>query len=1210
MFFLERILKLSHLLSLPSRLTRIARLFKPRPACLRLSLLAVFALLTFPASSWGDEDNTEVPPPPPPTPPKLTIANASATEGAGIKFTVTLDKSTEGVVPARNFSVIASYTDGTATSGTDYTEVKTTRLNEILFSGNAGETQTFTVPTTGDSIVEGNETFTVGLLVDGPPSATAGITATDTATGTIKDDDTASVTISDASATEGDNLTFTVTLDKAVKGGLTVTPSFSGGTATANTDYTPNTKALSFSGTAGEKKTFTVATSEDDEVEGDETFTVSLAVSNAPSGVSAGGSATGTIVDDDEDSTPDKERSTQGPTKTVTIADAGASEGDSLTFTVTLNAAVQGGLTVTPGFSDGSATANTDYTPNTTALTFSGTAGEQKSITVATIEDDEVEDAETFSVSLAVSNAPSGVTVGDPATGTIEDDDGGTPPNNNGGTPPNNNGGTNSNNNGGTNSNNNGGTNSNNNGGTNSNNNGGTNSNNNGGTPSNARGAQNAIDTVTIADTSASEGDSLSFTVRLNQAVVGGLTVTPSFSDGTASGEADYTANTAALRFTGTAGEEQAIEVATLEDALVEVDETFTIRLKISQPSSGLTVGEAATGTILNDDRTGADLESESNDERRGEESVTGTSAPRLSVADVNAAEGELLSFTVSLDKAISDNQVSIRYVTVDGTAKVDEDYETATGTLTFAPGQTTGTVEVVTLDDLQDDGNETLFLRLSEPVNAVLADAEAVGTISNEDILPTAWISRYGGTVAGHVMQAVDERLHKRSAGAHLILSAAKVEQDSAHAPLADTWRAETLQTSGESGLWDAPPGSAGEMKVREVLAQSSFRRILTAGKDPASPNSRSHWTAWGSGASTRFDARENNVELDGDVVGMTIGLDSGWDRGTVGLALAWNDGRGSYDNAMSGVRGKFESTLTSVHPYMRWGNRQLSVWGLLGHGNGKYAVTPERLARTIKADMTMRMAGFGVRRSLTTLDNLQDIELALRTDASIVWMETDGIPGYFQAKKTQTSQLRLALEGSRSFELHSKALLTPTLELGLRHDGGDAENGSGVELGGGIRYENLLRGLTLELRSRRMVAHNVGKFAVWGVSGSMVLDPGADGLGLSLRLQPSWGEPVNGSQDLWQQPAPDLQAVEGDGGTAARLSTEIGYGLTALEGRGTLTIRSGFEMEENDMRSLRLGGQLETGEALEFGLTGKRTLLTSGKPDHGIVLSARNHF
>ena len=107
------------------------------------------------------------------------------------------------------------------------------------------------------------------------------------------------VTVVDASADEGDPITFTVTLDKAVPGGLKVTPSFTDGTATKGTDYTENTAAVTFAGTAAERRTFTVATIEDTEEESDKTFTVSLAVSEASRTVIAVDTATGTITDDD-----------------------------------------------------------------------------------------------------------------------------------------------------------------------------------------------------------------------------------------------------------------------------------------------------------------------------------------------------------------------------------------------------------------------------------------------------------------------------------------------------------------------------------------------------------------------------------------------------------------------------------------------------------------------------------------------------------------------------------------------------------------------------------------------------------------------------------------------------------------------------------------------------------------------------------------------
>ena len=326
------------------------------------------------------------------------------------------------------------------------------------------------------------------------------MTSSDTGTGTIQDDDSASVTVNDASATEGSSLTFTVTLDKAVSGGLTVTPRYTNGTASGS-DYTANTTALTFAGRAGETQTFAVSTTADAVLEGDETFAVGLTVSNAPSGVTSTDTGTGTIRDNDG--------------AAVTINDASATEGSSLTFTVTLNKAVAGGLTVTPSYTNGTASSS-DYTANTTALTFAGRAGETQTFAVSTTADAVLEGDETFAVGLTVSNAPSGVTSTDTGTGTIRDNDGAA---------------------------------------------------------------------VTINDASATEGSSLTFTVTLNKAVAGGLTVTPSFTDGTATQGSDYTANTTALTFAGRAGETQTFAVSTTADAVLEGDETFAVGLSVSATS-------------------------------------------------------------------------------------------------------------------------------------------------------------------------------------------------------------------------------------------------------------------------------------------------------------------------------------------------------------------------------------------------------------------------------------------------------------------------------------------------------------------------------------------------------------------------------------------------------------------------------------------------
>ena len=92
------------------------------------------------------------------------------------------------------------------------------------------------------------------------------------------------------------------------------------------------------------------------------------------------------------------------------------------------------------------------------------------------------------------------------------------------------------------------------------------------------------------------------------------------------------------------------------------------------------------------------------------------------------------------------------------------------------------------------------------------------------------------------------------------------------------------------------------------------------------------------------------------------------------------------------------------------------------------------------------------------------------------------DGNPAAAQATVTR---LRLGLEAQRPFSFgnpdsDARATLTPSLEIGLRHDGGDAETGFGLGLGGGIVLSHPARGLQAELRERGLLPHAREAFAL----------------------------------------------------------------------------------------------------------------------------------
>ncbi len=113
---------------------------------------------------------------------------------------------------------------------------------------------------------------------------------------------------------------------------------------------------------------------------------------------------------------------------------------------------------------------------------------------------------------------------------------------------------------------------------------------------------------------------------------------------------------------------------------------------------------------------------------------------PTLSVGDASVTEGNSgtqdLAFTVTLS-AQATTPVTVAYATGDGTAIAGSDYTSASGTLTFAPGQTTEIVDVQVTGDTAIEGNETLTLNLSSPNGATIADGTATGTIINDDVAP-----------------------------------------------------------------------------------------------------------------------------------------------------------------------------------------------------------------------------------------------------------------------------------------------------------------------------------------------------------------------------------------------------------------------------------------------------------------------------------------
>ena len=617
----------------------------------------------------------------------------------------------------------------------------------------------------------------------------------------------------------------------------------------------------------------------------------------------------------------------------------------------------------------------------------------------------------------------------------------------------------------------------------------------------------------------------------------------------------------------------------------------------------------------------------------------TASAIPGFSVADAQVREGPgaKLVFTVSLDRA-RQRHVKVDYATRDGTAVADADYFGRSGTLFFARGQTRKTVEVWVVDDPHDEGSETMTFALSNASGTRIADGEATGTIVNTDPIPKAWIARFGRTVADQVLQAVEERVEaSRQPGAEVSLGGERIGFGARRdAPAADAQEAEAQRAAADLTAWlqgrtDPEAGradAAQTMNQRELLLGSSFS--VTAGMEGEGLVS-----FWGRGAVTRFDGREKELSLDGEVTSAMMGADWRQDRSTVGLVLSHSMGEGGYsgadgDDPGSGV---IDASLTGLYPWLSHAlTDRLEAWGAAGYGEGSLTLKmKEAEEAAIRTDMDLWMAAAGLRGTLVDpgtgsgaggTGGGEGLTLTGKADAMIVGASTDAVTGAgnLAAADAEVTRLRLGLEGVLTTSLADGSVLTPGFELAIRHDGGDAEKGFGADMGASLVWVDPKRGLSAELRGRGLLTHEASGFRERGLSGAFAWEPVSGDRGPRLSItQTLGGASSGGAETLFSRTTLEGLAANdnGDDLRSRQLEARFGYGFAAFGNRFTFAPEAGVGLSSAG-RDISLGSRLapqtEAGGAgsLELSVEMRRRDSANGNtpPEHEVGLRFRARF
>jgi subtilisin family serine protease len=220
---------------------------------------------------------------------------------------------------------------------------------------------------------------------------------------------------------------------------------------------------------------------------------------------------------------------------------------------------------------------------------------------------------------------------------------------------------------------------------------------------------------LSVAGASRNEGNSgtssLVFTVSLTAPATENFSVPYATSNGTATAGSDYTAASGTLNFL--AGEtSKTISVDVIGDTSIETNETLYVDLGTPSTNAVQLLTSRATGTIQNDDNI------------------------QISINDPSAIESAgMIVFNISLNMA-STSSISVRVATANGTARAGKtaDYTSSSATITFSPGQTLKTFSVPIRNDTVDEVNEFFYANLSNATGAVIADAQGIGTIEDND--------------------------------------------------------------------------------------------------------------------------------------------------------------------------------------------------------------------------------------------------------------------------------------------------------------------------------------------------------------------------------------------------------------------------------------------------------------------------------------------
>ena len=395
------------------------------------------------------------------------------------------------------------------------------------------------------------------------------------------------------------------------------------------------------------------------------------------------------------------------------------------------------------------------------------------------------------------------------------------------------------------------------------------------------------------------------------------------------------------------------------------------------------------------------------------------------------------------------------------------------------------------------------------------------------------------------------------------------------------------------------------------ETLLQETFFALPLNGEEGETSRTGFNSVAiWGS-VDYQDVSLGDDLSWDGSLTNFHLGSDMKVTQEVLGgVALSWSRGMFDYEGSTGerSYEGEHDVELWSVHPYGKWTPLPwLNLWVIGGYGLGDVTIRDGAITESQSSDLQSYSGSFSVsaERDLEANSLFPGITtMRVKAQTSIGVMDLEGNGELISSLTTEAYQQRVSMEVSHTCGLICKGrYLIPTLEVGVRNDGGDGETGNGLEIGGDVEYRATDLGLRVLANGRWLAVHS-GELEEWGIGGTIALQL-CPGEGFWMSITPEWGETGSRARELWDAKIEDVERASQE--REVRLGAEAGYGLDI--GKASLTPSAGVSLTNQGYRSYRVGSGVIVGE-FSLTLEGERQSTRSASEEESLTLEGSLRF